>query len=456
MRPSDLRGRLSVLRDTLRTQLWLSPAIGVALALALGVGLTQLGAETGDELPAWLTAYLFGGGASAARTVLEIIAGSLITVTSLTFSMTVVTLQLASSQFSPRLLRTFSSDRFVQLTLAVCLATFTYALTVLRTIRSRQEGEEFVPQLAVTVGFVLALASVLALVLFLAHLARKVRVETLLRQVHREAKGTIRRVLPERAPVGAGFVFEPPPSEALCLPAGASGFVLSLDEERLVAAAAEADVVLFMECCPGSMVVSGTPLGAGWSRADTVLDAGARSRLVSAVAAAVRTGPERTAAHDVTYGVRQLVDVVVKALSPGINDPTTAVHALGHLSAVLCELAGRELGLHPLCDRRGTVRVVLCRPDFADVLGEALVQPTHYGAHDPLVLTQLFRLLRDLAWCTSTSRHVAIADRLRALQAEAARQRFGPGERARLTALAEQIERALAGRFVPVILPGRT
>ncbi len=162
----------------------------------MGVGLPRLDGRIDNDLPDSVEAYLFGGGVDASRAVLEAIAGSLITVTSLTFSLTVVTLQLASSQSSPRLLRTFTRDRFVHVTLSLFLATFTYALTVLRTVRSADaDHDEFVPQLSVMVALLLVLGSVVGLVLFLAHLARQIRVETMLREVHTEARHTLRRVL---------------------------------------------------------------------------------------------------------------------------------------------------------------------------------------------------------------------------------------------------------------------
>ncbi len=170
---------LTYTRDVIRTQLWPIPTLAVVCALLLGLGLPELDASVDADLSAGLSGLLFGGDASAARSLLETISSSLITVTALTFSLTVVTLQLASSQFSPRLLRTFTRDLFVQLTLALFLATFTYALTVLRSIRSADDGGggEFVPQIAVTVAFLLAVASVLGLVLFLAHLTEQIRVD---------------------------------------------------------------------------------------------------------------------------------------------------------------------------------------------------------------------------------------------------------------------------------------
>ncbi|MCZ9339932.1 DUF2254 domain-containing protein, partial [Streptomyces sp. TRM76130] len=191
------------MRDTLRVQLWPLPTLGVALALVAGVGLPQLDRRILHGLPPWLREYLFGGSSAAARSVLEAIAGSLITVTALTFSLTVLTLQLASSQFSPRVLRTFNSDRYVRTTLALFLATFTYALTVLRTVRTGEdEQSRFVPELSVTFAFLLTLASLLALVLFLSHLAREIRVETLMNSVHSAADRTIHRLLADEPDTG--------------------------------------------------------------------------------------------------------------------------------------------------------------------------------------------------------------------------------------------------------------
>ncbi|GII79128.1 hypothetical protein Sru01_41100 [Sphaerisporangium rufum] len=446
----SLWGRLGVLRDTLRTQLWLLPSVGVGLAVAAGVGLARVDARIDDDLPAWLAGYLFGGGADAARSVLEAIAGSLITVTSLTFSLTVVTLQLASSQYSPRLLRTFSADRLVQLTLALFLATFTYALTVLRTVRAPDEQQAlFVPQVAVTTGFVLALVSVLALVMFLAHLAQEIRVESLLRKVHADAEKTVRRILPPRqeASDSAGSTVPVPPTGALPLPSPSSGFVVRVDEQALLSAAVQADAVVYLDCCPGSLLIAGTPAGVAWSRTADSLSGETGTDLAAKVAKAIDNRPERSAAHDLTYGIRQIVDVAVRALSPGINDPTTAVHALGHLSSLLCELAGRQLGPRLLTDGHDRIRVVLSRPDFADLLDLAIQQPRHYGGDDPAVLAQLLSMLRDLAWCTAHSQRPAIADQLARVRRHFSERRYDPGELAHFDGLARQVEAALAGRW---------
>ena len=439
-------GRVSVARDALRTQLWPIPAVGIVLAVTAGIALPRVDARLDGDLPTWLTSHLFDGGAEAARGLLQAVAASLITVTSLTFSLTVVTLQLASSQFSPRLLRTFSRDGFVHATLALFLATFTFALTVLRTVRTGDDSQSpFVPQLSVVLALILTLSSMVALVLFLAHLARQIRVETMLRDVHAEATATLRRVLPDRGEGAA--VSEPAPGPGACaILAARSGFLTSVDEAALVAAATEAAAVVAVHRHPGSSLVAGTPIGLAWPRGGGQFAADTRERLLERMGAAVVTGFERTAAQDVGFGLRQLTDVAIKALSPGINDPTTAEHALGHSAALLCELAGRDLGARVLCDRDGDAVVVLRRPDLGDLLDLAVSGPRRYGASDPAVLTRLLALLGELAWCVDPSGIEVIAAQLARLRATVAAQDFDDTEMRELAAHAERVERAVTGR----------
>lgn len=447
MASSGWRNVLSALRG----QLWPLPTSGVVLAVALGVGLPRLDARIAHLLPPWLTGYLFGGGAAAARTVLDAIASSLITVTALTFSLTVVTLQLASSQFSPRLLRTFTRDLFVQATLALFLATFTYALTVLRAVRADEDGHGgFVPQVSVTLAFALALGSVLGLVLFLSHLAREIRVETMLRNVHVYASRAVHRLLPEREPDSAGGTALPtPPADALPLLAGDSGFLIRADEASLLAAAVKADAVLLIDRWPGSSLIGGTPVGVAWPRAAGGFGSDERTCLLQRAAKAIITGDERDDTYDVAFGLRQLTDVATKALSPGINDPTTAIHALNHSSALLCELAGRDLGPRLLRDAHGHVRVVLRRPDLPDLLDLAVAQPRRYGASDPAVLARLSMLLREVAWCSAQDQRQAIVGQLIRLRATTAAQDFDVSELIQMKALADQVQQALLGRWVP-------
>jgi uncharacterized membrane protein len=438
--------RWSRLGEVWRTHLWPVPSLCVAVAVVLGVVLPRLDAHIDDDLPPSVTAYLFSGGPEAARTVLSAIAGSLITVTSLTFSLTVVTLQLASSQFSPRLLRTFTRDRLVHVSLGLLLATFTYALTVLRTVRaSLSEQSAFVPQVSVTVAYLLALVSVMTLVVFLAHLSRQIRVEWMLRQVHAETKETMRRVLHEPddlAPM-------PPPEHAALLCLADSGFLNAVDEQALLNAATSTGTIVCLDRLPGDFVIAGTPIARVWPvEGGAGISESQRDNVAACLRRAVDVDDERTPTQDVAFGLRQLVDVVVKALSPGVNDPTTAVHGLGHIAALLCELARRNLGPRLLRDDDGRVRLMLRRPDFTELLDLAVAQPCRYGAGEPAVLSRLLVMLREIAWTAAgpIPRAAVIAQLDRVIRA-AGTQDFDELDRECLHGQAQQVRDALGGRW---------
>ncbi len=213
-----------------------------------------------------------------------------------------------------------------------------------------------------------------------------------------------------------------------------------------VSAAIQADACLVIDCYPGSSVVEGVPIGKAWS-ARTAFDDEAVERLRRAVGRAIRTGYERTAAQDVGYGLRQLSDVANKALSPGINDPTTAIHALGHISALLCQLAARDLGPVLLRDDDDRVRAALRRPSFAHLLDLAITQPRRYGSSDPQVMARLFTLLEELAWHVDDQS--AIRGQLDRLRATVARSDFDDAEVDQLREAARRVEHALAHRIDP-------
>lgn len=449
-----VRGRMVGLRDTLRTELWPAPTVGVLLALLAGVLLPELDRALDDDLPAAVTAYLFGGGASAARTVLDAVASSLITVTSLTFSLTVVTLQLASGQFSPRLLRNFTRDRFVHFTLALFLATFVYALTVLRTVRSVDEQQaQFVPQISVTLAFVLAVASVISLVLFLAHLARQIRVETMLHGVHADASATVTRLLsadeeagdqPER---NGGEEISIASAGATKILARQSGFLTAVDHHALAAAASDFDAVVVVELMPGGFAVAGTPVG--WYRGVRgSVDVGERMAFEKKIGGALSYGKERNDTQDIAFALRQLTDVTTKALSPGINDPTTAVHSLGHASALVCEIAQYDLRDRLQYDNSGRLRVICRRPGFGRLLEEAIAQPRHYGCADTAVLARLFAMLREIAWTVhSAEQRAEVAQQLGRLADTVAKQDLDETERSRFDVCNREVLAALEGRW---------
>ena len=358
-----------------------------------------------------------------------------------------MTLQLASSQFSPRLLRTFTRDLTVQLTLSLFLATFTFSLTVLRSVRTGGDGIDlFVPRLSVTLAFLMAVASVLSLVFFLAHLAKQIRVETMLREVHADGSVAVDRIVPDVLAAA-----DPPPAlpdrrdDAVPVLAARSGFLVRVAEDEILRAAVDADAIVLVDRCPGASVVAGTPVGWVWPRTGAWTDD--RERLTRPIADALHVGFERIPEQDLGLSLRQLTDVAVKALSPGVNDPTTAVHALSHSAALLCELSGRRVGPTTRSDDDGVIRVVLARPDLAQLLDEAVAEPRRFGGSDPRLLARLFQLLRELAWCLPQDERRPVADELDRLRDSVAAHAFPDADRARLDELAGHVEAALGGRW---------
>ncbi len=434
---------LTQLRDGFRTKLWPIPTLTVVVALLLGLLLPQLDQRwqpSGSDI-------LFGGGADAARTVLSAISGSLITVTSLTFSLTVVTLQLASSQFSPRLLRTFTRDLLVQGTLGLFLGTFVFALAVLRTVRTESGGEPaFIPRISVTFAFVLAVVSVLALVGFLGHLTQTIRVESMLKSVHQGASSVVARMDDgtRLTPEAARRLV---PDHASRLLAQSSGFLIDVDDRELQRVSVTHGVVVYVARNPGDSVVEGTPIGWVWNDAGGPIDPEQVDELMEAVNSRITMGFERTGTSDVSLGLRQLTDVAVKALSPGINDPTTAVHAISHSSGLLCQLSQSLLGPRVLHDDKGALRVIVSGPDFADLLALGVEQPALYGKADAWVMARLVTLLREVVWVGGSDVLAPVSAQLDRLRRLVATAELDPNDRSRLEAEIALVLEAGQGRW---------
>jgi uncharacterized membrane protein len=437
-------------RETLAARIWPVPLIAIAVSVALGITVPILDAAIDKSLnPAWQS-IIFNGGTDSARAVLSAIAGSLITATSLTFSLTVVALQLASSQASPRVLRMFAKDPMVHATLAVFLGTFAFSLTVLRTVDdSGVDGTGSVPRIAVTFASVATLTSVVMLTLFLSHLAAQLRIETMMRNVHKETRETIALVA-ETSGDGADAIapelLDRPRFAALAVH---SGFISSIDRSRLIDLAAQHDLVIQELPTVGSSAVKGTPL-AWWWRRDPLTHAvqgdDAEDDIGRQIASAYGLTYERTTSQDIGFGIRQLVDIAVRALSPGVNDPTTAVHALSHLSALLCDLT--TLPAQPLAvpDDAGVIRLLQRTHDFDSLLELALQQPRRYGAGDPAVAERLYALLREVAYVTNVAEHrELIADQLARLDASVALAPYDDTERAHFAGCSASASAALRG-----------
>ncbi|MFD0569050.1 DUF2254 domain-containing protein [Kitasatospora gansuensis] len=386
--------RVESLREYLGGALWVLPGVAVVLALVAGSVLSQI--DIPPDSP--LDPLAFAGTADDARNVLTAIAATMVTVIALVLGLTIVALQVASTQFSPRLLRNFLRDRPNQLVLASFCATFAYSTAGLYTvgISGGMDVEEF-PRLAVTGAIALVFVSLVMLVYFVHHVAHSIQIDSVMTSV----AAITARGAQTRTPPGPGtdLAAPPPPPHAVPLTAPRSGYLQTVHPDRLLAVAVELDLVITVAARVGDHLVAGAePLGYAW-RPDGA-PPGDTDRVTHALWHAVQIGPERTLQQDILFGIRQLEDMALRALSPAINDPYTAVQALDRLAALLALLAPRTLGDTLHTDPAGVTRVIARGPAFADYLDLACGQVRRYGTAEPAVCLALLRLLTALTTVT--------------------------------------------------------
>lgn len=432
-----LRVRVIGWFDSLRASLWLVPTACILGALVLARLLVAA-----EPLPRWFPeAAVFGGSSEAARSVLGELAGATVTVVGLVFSLTVVALQMASSQFSPRLLRSFLSDRGVQLVLGGMLGSAVFDIAVLRTVRSSAEDmDAFVPRAAVTVALLLALVAVGLLVYFLHHITRMLRVDVTMGAIAGDTLQQIRQLPADRA-VLPDEVGPSPPDPAHVVTATRDGYLQRVDIDALADTAREQGVIVRLRPVMGQWVTTGTTLAWVWGATDaTAVDPAGASVLVHG---GLHLGPDRTESQDLAFGLRQLQDIAARALSPGVNDPTTAVQAIGQMTAVMAALAGQPLGADLARDDDGTVRVVAPRATFASHLDLAIGQSRRYGRNEPDVLIALLHLLIDVAELVADHADRAEAVRAQIGRVEAAADLDDTGDLERVGAIAEVARRTI-------------
>src|SRR5215472_12413091 len=319
------------LREYLRGALWVLPTLSVVAALAAGAVLSSI--NLGSRSP-----LAFPGTADDARTLLFGITGTMITIIALLLGLTVVALQLSSTQFSPRLLRNFLRDRPNQVVLSAFVATFAYSAAGLYTVGvSGGSRTASFPRLAVSGALVLLFISLGLLVYFADHLVHSIQVDAIMSVVERGTLAVIRDGLftgGQEAPEVPGW--------AVPVNSRRSGYVQAVRPGPLLAQAAGHRVCLRLRPRVGEHVVAGTALAWIWAASPREPAPDPRA-FAPVLDAGVRIGFERTLEQDAALGIRQLVDVACKALSPAVNDPYTAVQAVDHLSVIFCALAKRPL-----------------------------------------------------------------------------------------------------------------
>ncbi len=406
--PHVRRLRSRALRDRMAESLLFLPMVMLAASIGLSFTLGEI-----DERFMTNPSKVITFTPDIAVTLLGTIAGAMITTAGVVFSLLVVSLQLASGQFSPRVLRGFWRDRHGQVLVGLLLSTFAFCVVALSRIDT---GADHAPPLTVGFSLLLTLLSVIAIVVYLDRISRQQYVGRIMQRVARETHALIRE-LPYGPHIGVkvGDPVEPPDPTTLGRPlvvtALADGWVQQLSR-RAIVAATPPGTVLRLETRVGAYLTAGTSLVTIWPPPP---DPALTARLI---AEAVIVGPARTMQQDIDFGLRQLNDIGLRALSAAVNDPTTAVEVILRIGSVMRPLLLADCPAQSVRDPEGRILLTPCDLDHAEFVGHAFNQLRHYAAAHIAVVVPLVRTLRMLAdGCRSGYRGALTPDRVRTIEA---------------------------------------
>ena len=395
--PDRFKQRIRTVWDYLHTSFWFVPslmvlsAVGLATAgLAMDNHLKNFGR---NDLP-WI---VYMSQPDGARELLSTLLASMITMASLVFSITMVVLTLAASQFGPRLVRNFMDNRQTQVVLGTFVMTIIYCLLILASVSSRaaDANDSSLPYATVSVAIVLVLISVCLLVLFLHILARSIMSETVIARVGHELDD----ILNDLEPLQPNFQFDEPEKalpddfkeRAAFFGSDGAGYVQSIEVEQVIKAAKEADVLVGFYFRAGDFVVEGgRDIGVYPPERNT-------EKLADAIRQAITVGTHRTPVQDITFPIRHMVEIAVRALSPSVNDPYTATAVVDRLSVTLCRMMNKNLPSATFKDCDGSLRMVWPRPNYASLISAAFDQIRQNGADKPLVVIHLIKAIGRIA-----------------------------------------------------------
>jgi len=394
-----LRAQLISRFEKVRASYWFVPSLMALTAVAFAAAATGVDNHFGS---AWLgrLGWLYANRPEGARALLSTLAGSMITVAGVTFSMTIVAISHASSQIGPRLLSNFMRDRGNQFTLGTFIATFLYCLLVLRTVRGGdpngggEAAAAFVPHTAILGALLLAVLSVAVLIYFIHHIPDSISMASLLERVSRTLSDRIEVLFPteigEAASTSEGSRKLPGDFETrseVIRFEGSDGYLQYIDHEALLEIAEERDLVIAIASSPGDYLTWGSIVARVYPSGH--LGAAARARVASLFA----TGDERTPRQDVLFPGLELTEIAIRALSPGVNDPYTAVRCIDRLGSALASLARRGAAEGYRSDGEGTLRVAADTVDFARFTDTVMDALRPHAARDPMVCVHLLKTI---------------------------------------------------------------
>jgi len=369
-------------------QLWLVPALFFVGQGTLAFVLLSFGNELiteGGEAGWWL----YGGEAETARNLMSALLSGLMTMTSLVVSVTFVILTLAANQLGPRLIAIFMSDKQIQSVLGLFVGTIFYIILVMRSI-DETLGADGVPHVAVTTGTFLVILCLMALLFYIHKIARSIIADNVVEVVASELRDTMRRILPEGGDTGSGGEERSLAGSGWPLSLGQAGYLQVVDYDGLTATACAHDMLIEVKVRAGHHLLDGGN--------HVVLHAPERPEadLLDTVRSAFTIGRQRTPAQDPEHGIRQLVEIATRALSPGTNDPFTAIAVIDRLGACFEIVLLRPQQKRTYRDEQGTARVIADRSSLPGMLEAAFNPIRQAGANHPAILIRIVETIAEL------------------------------------------------------------
>ncbi len=398
--------KLSKLWDSLHSSYWFIPTLMAASSIILAFAMLTIDRTGGT--PNWW--WIYTGGTDGARSLLSSVAGSMVSVVATAFSITIVALQLASSNFGPRLLRNFMQDTGNQIVLGTFIATFIYCLLVLRTIHGEGDGYSFfVPQLSVTVATVLAIASIGVLIYFIHHASTIIQAAHVITQVSGDLDKTIDRLFPEqigqnsaKKPWQVGEIPANFEEEASPVKATADGYLQAIDDDELMKITRKYNLLVRVTNRPGKFIIKGSDL------ALVLPEKRVDRELTKLINDAFIVGKERTEYQDAEFPINQLVEIALRAISPAVNDPFTAIRCIDRLSAGLSRIAQRDFPSPYRYDGEHNLRVIVEVATFEGLVNSAFNQIRQYGYTDVAVTIRLLEAIARIAPYTRYNKDRAV------------------------------------------------
>ena len=397
--------KLGKVWDELHSSYWFIPTLMAVAAIALAFTMLTLDRTGKAQINYW---WIYTGGADGARSLLGTVAGSMVSVCATAFSITIVALQLAASSFGPRLLRNFMQDTGNQIVLGTFIGTFIYCLLVLRTIHGEGDGYSlFVPQLSVTGGTLLAIISIGVLIYFIHHASTIIQASYVIQNVSTDLDSVIERLFPQK--IGRGKPEQDVTSsipvsfeeEACPIPASGTGYLQAIDDEELINIACKYNLLVRLATRPGKFVVKGSDLVMVFPEERV------NAKLVKQINDAFILGRERNEQQDIEFPIDQLVEIAMRALSPGINDPFTATRCIDRLNAGLCHLVQRDFPSPYRYDKNNKLRVIAQGATFPELVDRAFNQIRRYGKSDAAVANHLLDAIATIATYTNNNKYCA-------------------------------------------------